>query len=119
MVLFICFLILILDLIAIEQFSLILFLEMFAILTGFIGYYLYHGARLNSYYEKFNICLEDVMSMYIDIRRKKDKYFINKIFPSNCIHQKFVNLISKQTDDIESVKEYIEFIIDQIEDIIR
>lgn len=34
---------------------------------GFTGYYLYLGAEMNSYFQSFEILLEDVKSIYFDI----------------------------------------------------
>lgn len=45
---------------------------MLIILTGFIGYYLWHGAKINEYYEIFDIYLEDIRNMYVDILKKKE-----------------------------------------------
>lgn len=40
---------------------------MLGLLTGFNAYYLYHGAKLNQYYDDFDIVLEDIKSLYISI----------------------------------------------------
>lgn len=66
---------------------------MLVILTGFIGYYLWHGAKLNEYYEKCDILLEDVRNMYVDMLRKKEQYFILNLDITNAIHKKFVFLL--------------------------
>lgn len=65
--LFVGALAILLELVQIEEFSLILLAEMLVILTAFLGYYLYHGAKLNAYYDKCEIVLEQVMKMYKDI----------------------------------------------------
>ncbi|CAD8048864.1 unnamed protein product [Paramecium primaurelia] len=108
-----------LDFIHIDFFQTTLLSEMLVILTGFIGYYLWHGAQLNEYYETFDILLEDVRNMYVDILRKKEQYFILNLDITNAIHKKFVFLLKSQTKSLETITQYINLIIEEIDDAIR
>ncbi|KAM3147338.1 hypothetical protein pb186bvf_000589 [Paramecium bursaria] len=121
-VLFIILLTYILGFIEFTIFQLVLLGEMLGLLTGFNAYYLYHGAKLNQYYDDFDIVLEDIKSLYISIQRKKEDYFQNLIPPTNPVHKKFVNLLMKgQTGrvNLEAVSEYIDLLLAEIDDTIR
>lgn len=63
------------------------------VMFGFMGYYLYMGAKLNEYFDKFETLLDDVKSIYLDILRMRENYFQNNVEPINDVHKIFVNLL--------------------------
>lgn len=44
-------------------------------------YYLYLGAKLNSYFNEFEIAIIDIKSLYMDLMRMKEVYFEEMIEP--------------------------------------
>ncbi|CAD8076351.1 unnamed protein product [Paramecium primaurelia] len=108
-------LLLILDFVHLDLFQLILLSELAIMIFGFTTYYLYQGAKLNTYLDQCEVALQDVKSIYQDLLRMKDIYFEQKKEPQNYIHKKFKQLLQKETQ----IEEIIKSIIQELDDNIR
>lgn len=91
---------------------------MAAVLFGFTAAYLYYGSALNNYFDVFETLLDDLKSIYLDIKRMREQYFENNIAPINEVHKIFVNILKDQVKT-DAVKEYIESLVAEIDDNIR
>ncbi|CAD8183955.1 unnamed protein product [Paramecium octaurelia] len=108
-------LLLILDFVHLDLFQLILLGELAIMILGFTAYYLFLGAKLNTYLDQCEVALQDVKSIYQDLLRMKEVYFEEKKEPQNYIHKKFKQLLQNQTQ----VEEVIKSIIQELDDNIR
>jgi len=63
---------LLLDFIQLRVFELCLLGEMATVLFGFTAAYLYYGSALNNYFDIFETLLDDLKSIYLDIKRMRE-----------------------------------------------
>ncbi|KAM3147709.1 hypothetical protein pb186bvf_000037 [Paramecium bursaria] len=111
---------LILDLVTLSLFQSILLGELGILIISFTIYYLYLAARLNSYFQCYEISLEELKSVYQDILRMTDAYFVQNKEPINFIHKKFIQLLRIQSQgNLKEVEEIIDDVIYEIEDNLR
>lgn len=83
-------------------------------------YYLYLGAKLNSYFNEFEIAIIDIKSLYMDLMRMKEVYFEEMIEPQNFVHKRFVRMLNKECGkDLKYVEEFIKAIIQELDDNLR
>ncbi|KAM3147711.1 hypothetical protein pb186bvf_000039 [Paramecium bursaria] len=113
-------LLLILDMASFNLFQSILLGELAILLVSFTIYYLYLAAKLNSYFQDYEIQLQELKSVYLDILRMTDTYFIQNKEPINYIHKKFIQLLKTQCQgNLKQVEDIINSVVKEIDDNLR